>query len=317
MRRNPGPGTLRVHGTGAPLDNVVVDAVLHVGARVRGAEEAFRVRLVLGEEEVGGALTMEIPDAKGRMAGRDHAGPRRTLRLFEGRPLRTPSGSPGVAEPEGGQQMEGCLARAAVMHGDLHQDILRGRLRVLHEDVEVAVAVEYPGIDELVLQVIPVALPVRLHKVVVRERGLRILVEVLHVGMRRGVVQVVVILLHVLPVVPLAIGQAEEPFFEDGIGTVPEAQGKTEELGVVGDAGDPVFPPPVGAGPGLIVREVGPGIAVLPVILPHRSPLPFAQVGPPPAPGDTAVADLEQPLPLRRTGHKRCRCHARARLSSV
>ena len=179
------------------------------------------------------------------------------------------------------------------MHGDLHQDILRGRLRVLHEDVEVAVAVEYPGIDELVLQVIPVALPVRLYKVVVRECGLRILVEILHVGMRRDVVKIVVILLHVLPVVSLAVGQAEEPFFEDGIDTVPEGERKTEALGIVRDAGNPVFPPPVGAGPCLVVREVGPGIAVLPIVLPHGSPLPFAQVGPPPPPGNTAVADLE------------------------
>ena len=308
-----GPGPLRVHGIGPPRNDAVVDAVFGERRGVRGAEETLRVGLVLGEEKFGGALAGEIPLSESGVIGRDHAGPRWTLRPPEGRPLAALL--PGVAEPEGRQQVEGRLLRAPVMDGDLYQDILRGRLRVLHEDVEVAVAVEYPGIDELVLQVIPVALAVGLDEVVVWERGLRVPVEVLHVGVRRGVVEVVVVLLHVLAVVPLAVGQAKEPFFEDGIGTVPEAHGKTEVLGIVRDAGNPVLPPPVGAGPCLVVREVGPGVAVLPVILSHRPPLPFAQVGPPPTPGDTAGADLEHPLPLGCAGYKRCRCHAQARPS--
>jgi hypothetical protein len=46
------------------------------------------------------------------------------------------------------------------VHGDLHEHILGGSLRVLHEDVEVAVVVEYPRIEELVFRLVLAARPV-------------------------------------------------------------------------------------------------------------------------------------------------------------
>ena len=62
-------------------------------------------------------------------------------------------------------------------------------------------------------------------KVGVRIGRLGILVEVLHVGMGRCVVEVEVILLDVLPMIAFAVSQPEEAFFENGILPIPQRQG--------------------------------------------------------------------------------------------
>src|SRR3990172_8672882 len=56
----------------------------------------------------------------------------------------------------------------------------------------------------------------------------------------------------------------------------------------------------------LIVAEVAPCITRVAVVLAHRSPLAFAQVRAPPAPGDASLPRLRQALRLRAlvlTGH--------------
>ena len=112
--------------------------------------------------------------------------------------------------------------------------------------------------------------------------------------MGRRAVEVEVVLLHILAVVPLAVGQSEEPLLEDRIFPVPQGQREAEALLVVGDAGQPVFAPAVGARAGLIVGEEAPGIAVLAVVLADRSPLALAEVGAPFLPVDLAAHELHQ-----------------------
>ena len=102
--------------------------------------------------------------------------------------------------------------------------------------------------------------------------------------MRRGRIEVEVIFLHVLAVVALAAGQAEHAFLEDGVALVPEREREAEALVVVGDAQDAVLAPAVDAGAGVVVREKIPRLAGGAVILAHRAPLAFAQVGPPAPP---------------------------------
>src|SRR4051794_30361774 len=104
--------------------------------------------------------------------------------------------------------------------------------------------------------------------------------------MRRGAVEVEVILLDVLPVVALAVGQAEQPLLEDGVFAVPQGQGEAEALLVVADAGQAVLAPAVSAAARLVVGEVVPGVAALAVVLAHRPPLALAQVRPPLLPGN-------------------------------
>ena len=96
--------------------------------------------------------------------------------------------------------------------------------------------------------------------------------------MRGRGIEVVVALLHVLAVVALGIGQAEEPFLEDRVAAVPEGQGEAQAALAIGDAQQAVFAPAVGPAAGLIVGKVAPGIAVRRVVFADRGPLPFGQV---------------------------------------
>ena len=112
--------------------------------------------------------------------------------------------------------------------------------------------------------------------------------------MRRRAVEVEVVLLHVLAVVALAVGEAEEPLLEDRILAVPQGQREAEVLLVIGDAGDAVLAPAVGARAGLIVGEEIPGVAAFAVVLAHRSPLSLAEIRPPLLPVGRALAGFLQ-----------------------
>jgi hypothetical protein len=83
------------------------------------------------------------------------------------------------------------------------------------------------------------------HELSVRESGLRIFVEKLHVGMRRRRIQIKVIFLHVFAVIAFASSQAEQAFLKNRIAPVPQSQLKANLLVPVADAAESVFPPPV------------------------------------------------------------------------
>ena len=92
-------------------------------------------------------------------------------------------------------------------------------------DVEVAVLVEDAGVDQFELAVL--LAPRRRFSSTSCAYGnsaLRVLVEVLHVGVRRRAVEVEVVLLHVLAVVALVAGQAEEALLEDRVALVPQRE---------------------------------------------------------------------------------------------
>ena len=115
---------------------------------------------------------------------------------------------------------------------------------------------------------------------VVRVRLVRVLVQELQVRVRRGGVEVEVVLLAVLAVVPSAFAEAEHPLLKDRVLPFQSAgQGHRRWR----SSRTPPMPssPPVRTAPGLVVCEVGPRVAVQAVVLPDRTPLPFAQVRPP------------------------------------
>ena len=171
----------------------------------------------------------------------------------------------------------------------------RGLLGVLDEDVEVAVLVEHARVEQFVLEFVPAPAAAGFDKVGVREGGLRILVEVLHVRVRRRAVEVEVVLLDVLAVIALAVGQAEQALLEDRVLAVPQGEREAEPLLVVGDAGEAVLAPAVGARAGLVVGEVVPGVAAFAVVLADGPPLAFAEVGPPLLPGGLLLPGLFEP----------------------
>jgi hypothetical protein len=63
----------------------------------------------------------------------------------------------------------------AVAHGEPRQHVVGACLRILHEHVEVTVAVERARIAQLVLRVALVSPAVLVHQRGVRERALRVL----------------------------------------------------------------------------------------------------------------------------------------------
>src|SRR5262249_8384948 len=199
------------------------------------------------------------------------------------------------AEPQRRQQVQVRGIGPTVPRADPDEDLLGAGLRIFDEHVEVAVVVEDARVEQLVLMLQPRARSVRVDEIGIRKRRLRILVEVLHVRMRRRAIEVEVALLDVFAVIPFVVGEAEQALLQNRIAAVPQRQGEAEELPVVGDAGESVFTPPVRTGPCLVVTEIAPGISALAVVFADGAPLALAQIGTPLLPVRFAVAGLPQP----------------------
>jgi len=90
--------------------------------------------------------------------------------------------------------------------------------------------------------------------------------------------------------VPLAVGEPEQPLLEDGVALVPQRQGEAEELLAIADPSKSVLSPSVGPRARLVMGEIVPGVAVLAVVLTDRAPLTLAEVRPPFLPGDSGLA---------------------------
>src|SRR6185503_6528672 len=202
------------------------------------------------------------------------------------RPRRAGRPRPAVAEPDRRQQLQPRRVRSAIDRGDPDQDVVGRGLRVLDEDVEVAVLVEDPGVEQLELR-IGAAAPRRFRSQLrVGKRRLRILVERLHVGVRRRAVEIEVVLLDVLAVIPLRPRQAEEALLDRLVASVPQRQREADVLVAIADPGDAVFVPAIGARARLFVGEVVPGIAVRAVVFAHRAPRALGEVRAPALPVD-------------------------------
>src|SRR5262249_38019110 len=110
--------------------------------------EPATVGFVIAEQDAFGlTIGMEKIRAETRML--------RSNRLRRGQSQRRSVAAgfptPGVAEPDLRQQMNVRWLGAAILHRDAHQNLIRGRLRILHEDIEVAVALECSAVDQFVL----------------------------------------------------------------------------------------------------------------------------------------------------------------------
>ncbi len=321
---------VRVDRVGLAVDHMTVEGVLHVRQIALHAEDARVVRLVLGEEdqrhrsrgrsakrrerridEPGGfrhrqgrrgdgargrrrRLGIQAKAPEAGMSGENRQRPG----ALELRPrpvvLSRSAPRPGVSEPERRQKMQRRRLGPSVVDGQANEDIVGRGLGVLDLHIEVAVLVEQAGVDQLVLRRVHPPLAVLLHQRGVGEFALRVLVQRLHVGVGRGRVEVEVELLHILAVISLRTGQAEEALLQDRVLAVPEGEGEAEAPLAIGDAQEPVFAPAVGARARVVVREVAPAVAVLGVVLADRAPLPLGEVRPPPLPVLVAAGVLGQ-----------------------
>ena len=162
---------------------------------------------------------------------------------------------PGVAGPELGDEVQRRRVRAAVGGGDLDQDVVGGGLGVFHHDVEVAVAPRRRRCRRARTPAPPRPGGVLGDQLGIGVGGLGVAVEHALVGVGGGGVEVVVQLLHVLAVVALAVGQAEQALLQEGVLAVPQGDGEAPVQPVVAEAGDAVLAPAIGAAARVVVRE--------------------------------------------------------------
>src|SRR5262249_46139951 len=93
-----------------------------------------------------------------------------------------------------------------------------------------------------------------------------------------------IIFLHILAMVSLAWHDAKEAFLEDGIAPIPQGQSEDQDLIAIAPARERILAPAESARTRVVVREIVPGLAVGAVILAHRAPGAFGNVGAPLAP---------------------------------
>ncbi len=204
--------------------------------------------------------------------------------------------APGIAKPERWQQVKRGRFRSAICDRRANQDVVLGRLGVFNRDVEVAVFAQDTSVPEFELRLHFGALGIAPDQFVVGKLRLRVTIRHPHVGMGRRVVLEEKYFLHILAVISLRTRQTKEAFLEDGIALIPEGESKTEPLFEIRNATNSIFAPAVGAGACVVVREIIPGVAIRAVILPHRAPLPFAQIRPPQMPALFAIVILLETL---------------------
>src|SRR5271163_459806 len=180
----------------------------------------------------------------------------------------------------------------AVGCGDPYQNVIRAVFGIFHKDVEVSIFVEDPSVKQFILHVVPGTTSVRIYQIGVGKRRVWVLVEILHVGVCRCAVEVKVVLLHILAMVALAVGQPKQSLLENWILAVPQGQREAKVLFVIGNAGDAIFAPTIGARTGMIMGEKIPGVSPLAIILADRSPLPLTEIRPPLLPIDFSLSRI-------------------------
>src|SRR5438132_7169993 len=196
---------------------------------------------------------------------------------FQGRFFRVVDPGPRISEPKLGQHMDRSRLRSAINRGDLHEDVLRIRFRILDKEVEIAILAKNTGIDQFKLRLLVASATVLLNKLRIREFLLRIFIESFQIRMCWRRVEVVVNLFHVFAMVPLTIRETEQSFFQNWILPIPERRRQADALVIITEAADAVFPPAISATAGMIMRKIVPRRSIGTVILTHGSPLALTQ----------------------------------------
>ena len=96
--------------------------------------------------------------------------------------------------------------------------------------------------------------------------------------------------------VALGTSESKQPLFENRIAAIPERQREAKPALAIANAQQTIFTPAIGSTASLVVRELLPGIAVLGVIFPDRSPLSLGQIRPPALPVALARPAFVEPL---------------------
>src|SRR5689334_20447428 len=167
-------------------------------------------------------------------------------------------------------------ARATIGDRYANKNVVGCSLRVLGDDVPVAVLLERAGVDQLVLRLTPPAAAVFRAQRGVREFELWVFVDGLAVRVGGCRVDVEINFLDVLRMIAFRIRQTEEPFLEMRIPAVPKRQREAQTALAIGEPEEPVLAPPVCARQRVLVGEAYPVGVVGRVVLADGGPLTLA-----------------------------------------
>ena len=278
MRRRLGAALGRVHRRRA-VHHRVVDAIL---GKIRPGltKQPRAIRLVLAEQQrrISIAGPMPIP----RLPVRQRDPPRPIGLHLRPRGILIPR--PNIAKPHMRQNMQRRGIWPTVGGGDAHAQIIYPRLGVIDGDIEIAPPIKRPGVGQFKLALVQPARRVLRQQPRIGKLGLRILIQHRHRRMAGHAVRIVIGLLHILAVIALGIGEAEQALLQDRVAPVPQRQPQADMLLIIAKPANPVLAPAIGAAAGMVMRERGPSIPIRAVILAHGAPLPLGQIRPPAPP---------------------------------
>src|SRR5206468_3887188 len=100
MRRGFRPRAKRVHSTLLAMDDVLIDAILDVGASISLTKNPFHIGVVLGEEQRHLPFAPQVTSAQIRMRSGDDGHVLGLSRLFKSGFWAPFGQGPGIAEPQ-------------------------------------------------------------------------------------------------------------------------------------------------------------------------------------------------------------------------
>src|SRR5246500_3798241 len=149
------------------VNDMIVDPVFDEASDILNSKHPSSIRLVFGKEKFRRAFTMK-PASIGlslvhwrKVQFDDGIG--RGTRLAQPRASGTISPRPRIAEPNRGQNPKIGRFRATIGDRDLDQNVIDIGLGIFHEHVEVAIFVEYTGIEQFEFGLALVALSIFLY----------------------------------------------------------------------------------------------------------------------------------------------------------
>jgi hypothetical protein len=187
------------------VHDVIVYAVFNVGRIIFRVEKFALVSFVFREQEFWTAFAVKPTAAVVVVVELDRCDLRKYF-LPQPRFAFVQSPAPGVTKPKGRQQMQFGGFRTAVECLNPDQDIVRTALGVFDEDIEIAIPVEDPCVDQFKLEVSLAPCPILLDQPRIGKFGLRVFVKKLHVRVSWRRIEIEIILLDVLPVITFVAG---------------------------------------------------------------------------------------------------------------
>ena len=188
------------------VNDGIVKSIFHKNGFILLAKEFFGIGFVLGKKSVVGFGIVKIIRAQAFVFGFYHMG---LIGGFDHRFFIQSARLPAVKEPECRQYRNGCSHIGAVSDLDADADIFLVYFGVSDEYIKIFIILKNACVQNFIFRLQFAALFVFIDQLLVRECLLRILVEHLHIIMRRQVFEIVVEFLYIFAMVALVIAETK------------------------------------------------------------------------------------------------------------